>query len=66
MTKEIEWSKLNDLYQDIIQGLDGDLETGSHHWNNFVWAEHAKKFRHFWEAFSKLGDYIDKFRPEDY
>lgn len=56
--KMLPADKIDDLYQELIQGLDADLESGSHHWNNLAWERHQKRYKYFWEAMHKFGQYL--------
>jgi hypothetical protein len=51
---------LHDTYQDCIQNLMADLETGSHHFNNHAYETFTKKYNWFYQSFSELGIKIDK------
>jgi hypothetical protein len=55
---------LEDLHQDVIQALDGDLETGTHHGNNAAWAAFNTRYHRFNTAFAKLGEAIGTITPD--
>jgi hypothetical protein len=57
---------IHDKFQDVIEGLDHDLETGTHHGNNASSEEFAKRYKNFMKAFNELGAFIDSHLPENY
>jgi hypothetical protein len=57
--------ELNELYQDAIQALMADLETGSHHMNNIQSEAFAKRYPSFMEAFNKIGEWIERNSDEN-
>ena len=58
LTEEID--TLRDLHQDILQGLNSDLETGSHHFNNAASDEFVKKYPDLMKAIRALDTWIEK------
>jgi len=47
----------------MIQDLNTDLETGSHHWNNLAAEEFHKKHKYFCASMEKLFDHIENCNP---
>ena len=46
------------LYQDVLQGIEADLETGSHHFNNAAHREFSLRYKYMVKALDALGRYI--------
>lgn len=51
--------RISDAYQEMLNDLMGDLETGSHHLNNHASQEFAKKYPWFHKGMHKLGEVIE-------
>ena len=56
----------NDLFQDMIAGLNADLETGTHHANNRSAAAFAARYPRLRIAMDAMSDALIISLPEDY
>jgi hypothetical protein len=52
--------EIHDTYQDALQGLMADLETGSHHRNNAASEDFNRRYKYFMQQFNKLGELINR------
>jgi cyclopropane fatty-acyl-phospholipid synthase-like methyltransferase len=52
--------EIHDAYQDTLQGLMADLETGSHHMNNVASEEFNRRYQYFMQHFNRLGELINR------
>jgi len=57
-SSSVDIEKLNDLYQDLVQAFDIDLESGSHHFNNAAHEQFAKRYPTIIKTLRELGTYI--------
>jgi hypothetical protein len=50
----VDIDELDEMAQDVIQSLMGDLETGSHHFNNEASATFNSEYPEMMKSFNKL------------
>ena len=56
------WDELDELVQEVYEGLGVDLEHGSHLWNSWAWDEFQRKHKYLTQAIVKLDNYISTHR----